>query len=102
MQSKRDLLLEVASFTPEQIKYLILCLPEIKQCLDLMVASEKKYGEGLTCSEKDSSKAIGHILKGLDGEINPDDGSNGSNYVAATVRAIKLMKFEKIIKEARD
>ena len=98
MSAKRELVSQIKKLNKDQIKYINLCFPEFVDIANLALASEKKYGEGLHCSEKDSLKALGHLSKAIQGVVNPDDGSDGSEFRAVALRTIKSMKFEKIIK----
>ena len=72
-------------------QYLYLLMPAVDKAIELLIANEPKYGEGITLSPNDAYKCSTHAAQSTQRLVNPDGGTHAA---AAMVRAAKAVLKE--------
>ena len=72
-------------------KYIELLQPAFSLVVDQLIYNETKHGEGITLSDYDIRKAIGHSFSSMQGLSNDEPFSHA---VAALTRATKVVLAE--------
>lgn len=72
-------------------EYQAILQPAIDKVVDLLIANEPKYGEGIKLDSQDIIKAASHSISSYRGQVNPDGETHA---VAAASRALKAVLGE--------